>query len=217
MDATPLHAATDPRGEHLPDIVCFSHRSWTPDFQRAHRLLGRFAQERRVFFIEPPVVGGSAAKLGVEHSPEGVWVVHMRLPEGLGPQAQQALQRELVEGVLVERRVHRCVLWYYTPLALPYTRQLRPRLVVYDCTDELAALSGPALGRLEAELLGRADLVLTASHALHQARRERHRNVHPVPDGTDDADSWEGGWARARLLLERATAAPLATPRSWVG
>jgi UDP-galactopyranose mutase len=217
MDPTPLHAAAAPREALLPDIVCFSHRAWTPDFQRAHRLLARFAHERRVFFVEPPRVGGSTARLRVELSDEGVWVAHTQLPEGLGPQAQLALQRELLDGLLVERRVHRCVLWYYTPLALPYTRHLRPRLVVYDCTDELAGLSGPTVGRLEAELLGRADLVLTASEALHQSRRERHRNVHAVLDGSDDAESWELSWARARLLVERATAAPLATPRSWVG
>jgi hypothetical protein len=218
MDATPLHACPSPRSESVADIVCFGHRSWSADFRRAHALMTRFASERRVFYVEPAVVGGrTQPRLHVDLSVEGVWVARPRLPEGLGPQAQLALQRELLEGMLVDCRLHRSVLWYYTPLALLFARQMRPRLVVYDCTEELAALSGPTLGRLEAELLGRADLVLTSSRELYEARRERHRNVHPVPDGDGEPESWERSWARAHLLVERASAAPLATPRTWVG
>ena len=34
------------------------------------------------------------------------------------------------------------VLWYYTPMALPFTRQLTPQAVVYDCMDELSGFAG---------------------------------------------------------------------------
>lgn len=34
------------------------------------------------------------------------------------------------------------VFWYYTPMALQFTRQLDPIAVVYDCMDELSAFRG---------------------------------------------------------------------------
>jgi UDP-galactopyranose mutase len=79
------------------------------------------------------------------------------------------------------------VLWYYTPMALPFSRQLAPVAVVYDCMDELTGFAGApaALGPLEAELLARADLVTTGGRSLFDAKRARHPNVHAFPSSVD--------------------------------
>ena len=47
------------------DLVCFSHLRWDFVFQRPQHLLMRCAAERRVFYVEEPVVneGEDSARL----------------------------------------------------------------------------------------------------------------------------------------------------------
>jgi UDP-galactopyranose mutase len=102
-------------------------------------------------------------------------------------EALKAAQRTLVDLLLRQHGVSKYTLWYYTPMALPFTRHLSPLSVVYDCMDELSAFAGapPELTALEAELLTRCDLVLTGGHSLYEAKRERHHNVHAYPSAVD--------------------------------
>ena len=88
-----------------------------------------------------------------------------------------------------EQRIGTHVLWYYTPMALPFTRHLKPLAVVYDCMDELSAFAGapPALRQREAELMKRADLVLTGGQSLYEAKRHLHPQVYPFPSSVDVA------------------------------
>lgn len=81
------------------------------------------------------------------------------------------------------------VLWYYTPMALQFTRHLRPRAVVYDCMDELSAFRGasPLLRGLESELMSRADLVFTGGQSLYEAKRGLHSRVYAFPSSIDAA------------------------------
>jgi UDP-galactopyranose mutase len=154
--------------------------------------MSRFALERRVFFFEEPVFGPGPARLDVQRSPEGVWVAVPHLPvEGrAGPASEQEvteLQRELLDELIVTHHIHHPVVWYYTPMALPFSRHLRPRAAVYDCMDDLSGFKGahPALLRREAELFGRASVVFTGGHHLFEAKRGLHPNVYPFPSSVD--------------------------------
>jgi len=40
----------------IRDVICFSHLRWNFVFQRPQHLLSRCARDRRVFFVEEPVV-----------------------------------------------------------------------------------------------------------------------------------------------------------------
>ena len=86
--------------------------------------------------------------------------------------------------LFAEQRIGSHVLWYYTPMALPFTRHLKPLAVVYDCMDELSAFAGapPALRQREAELMKRADLVLTGGQSLYEAKRAPASAGLPVPE-----------------------------------
>src|SRR5213079_1992041 len=66
---------------------------------------------------------------------------------------------------------------------------LRPRAVVYDCMDELAAFKHAPrqMRQRESALLKRADLVLTGGPSLYEARRQLHPNVHCLPSAVDAA------------------------------
>jgi UDP-galactopyranose mutase len=74
-------------------------------------------------------------------------------------------------------------------MMLPFSRQLEPACIVYDCMDELAnfRFAPPRLLDLESELFDRADLVFTGGEALYEAKRERHPSVHPFPSSVDIA------------------------------
>jgi UDP-galactopyranose mutase len=81
----------------------------------------------------------------------------------------------------------RCAFWYYTPMALDFTRHHRPRVIVYDNMDELSAFRGasPRLLELERELFALADVIFTGGLSLYEAKRERHSNIHAFPSSID--------------------------------
>jgi UDP-galactopyranose mutase len=74
-------------------------------------------------------------------------------------------------------------------MALPFTGQLEPLAVVYDCMDELSAFDRAplAMRQREAELLASADLVFTGGQSLYEAKRVLHRHVHAFPSSVDTA------------------------------
>jgi UDP-galactopyranose mutase len=188
-----------------PDIVCFSHLRWDFVFQRPNHLMSRAARDRRVFFVEEPVflppeadadgareigTGTRAAIPGLEtHVREGVVVVTPHLPAGLDARRAERVLRRLIDDFLATQRVEGPVLWYYTPMALPWTRHLTSAGVVYDCMDQLSAFNEapPDLMTLETELLSRADVVFTGGHRLYQAKRGANPNVHAFPSAVDVA------------------------------
>ncbi|HEX8435664.1 glycosyltransferase family 1 protein [Archangium sp.] len=196
---------------HLPDLVCLSHLRWNFVFQRPQHLLSRFARERRVFFFEEPIYGKGQPRLQVTRSPEGVWVAVPHLPEGMSAEQVVATQQALLDELLVRHAVSRYVCWYYTPMAIPFTRHLTPSAVVYDCMDELSAFRGapPALLGHEVELLERANVVFTGGQSLYEAKKDRHANVHAFPSSVDVAH-----FTTARgPLQEPADQAPIPHPR----
>jgi UDP-galactopyranose mutase len=171
-----------------PDLVCLSHLRWNFVYQRPQHLLSRCAQTRRVFFVEEPFFG-EELRLEVTKSEEGVRVVVPHLPERVRGrrEEEEALQQALLSRLFAEHKIGEHVLWYYTPMALGWSRHLRPLATVYDCMDELSAFKfAPAeLREREAELFRRADLVFTGGHSLYEAKRGRAQHVYAFPSGID--------------------------------
>ena len=177
------------------DLVVVSHLRWDLVFQRPQHLLTRCARERRVFFIEEPMFGDGPLRSEIQVRENGVRRVLLHLPHGIDEAAVLDAQRQLIDMLFAEQGIGSHVLWYYTPMALPFTRHLKPLAIVYDCMDELAAFAGapPALRQREAELMKRADLVLTGGQSLYEAKRHLHPQVYPFPSSVDVAH-----FARAR-------------------
>jgi glycosyltransferase involved in cell wall biosynthesis len=194
------------------DLVCFSHLRWDFVFQRPQHLLTRCAAGRRVFYLEEPVVDDVDAPDLEISCQSGVVVVTPHLPSRLGSEAERnAATKRLLDDLLARNAVERRVLWYYTPMALAFSRHLSAEAVVFDCMDELSAFAGaPAeLRLLESELLRRADVVFTGGQSLYEAKRTAHRNVHAVPSSVDVAH-----FQQARLAtFEPEDQGPIARPR----
>ena len=172
------------------DLVCLSHLRWAFVFQRPQHLMTRHARTGRVFFVEEPRrEPGATPRLDVRAVEGGVQVVVPVLPEGLAPEDEARAQRGLLDRLLADEGVRDFVLWYYTPMALGFTAHLRPRLVVYDCMDELSLFKGapPELLERERRLLEKADVVFTGGWSLYEAKRGRHPNVHGMPSSVDAA------------------------------
>jgi len=172
----------------LPDLVVLSHLRWGFVFQRPQHLMSRFARERRVFFFEEPVFDDGPARLDVAES-QGVFVATPHLRRGSSASRVLETQRALLDDLVETRRIEAPVLWFYTPMALPFAGHLHARAVIYDCMDELSAFLGapPELLELERKLLSRADLVFTGGQSLYESKRPLHPAVHAFPSSVDAA------------------------------
>jgi glycosyltransferase involved in cell wall biosynthesis len=82
-------------------------------------------------------------------------------------------------------------------MALSFTEDFHPALIVYDCMDELSAFkfAPPELTQLEEEMFRKADLVFTGGQSLFEHKRNRHHNIYPLPSSIDKEH-----FARARHL-----------------
>jgi UDP-galactopyranose mutase len=170
-------------------LLCFSHLRWDFVYQRPQHLLSRFARTSRVFYIEEPVFGAGRAHLAISAREHGLRVVVPQLPHGLSESSQHQALRGLIDELIAEESVTAFVAWYYTPMALPWTRHLEPIALVYDCMDELSLFRGaPAeMVERERELIALADVVFTGGTSLYEAKRERSDNVHCFPSSVDAA------------------------------
>jgi UDP-galactopyranose mutase len=171
------------------DVVCLSHLRWDFVWQRPQQLLSRCARERRVFFVEEPIFDAAEPWLETRLREDRLTVAVPHLPAGTGDDERERALDRLVRRLLEAHAVDDYVLWYYTPMALGFTRALTPLAVVYDRMDDLASFAGapPDLRRREGELLGRADLIFTGGLSLYEAICRRHANVHLFPSSVDVA------------------------------
>jgi UDP-galactopyranose mutase len=183
------------------DVVCFSHLRWDFVFQRPQHLLTRSAKQQRTFFIEEPIFGAeedAAGRLNMRER-DGVQVVTPHLKEGTPPQTVIDIQKALLDTLFIGMDIREPVLWYYTPMALPFSRHLPKSAVVYDCMDELSAFRGapPALTMLERELFDMADVVFTGGQSLYESKKQQHQNVYLFPSSIERAH-----FAKARRAIE---------------
>ena len=125
------------------DLLCFSHLRWGFVYQRPQHLLSRAAANFRTFFIEEPFATDSEPhyKHFVD-ADSGVNIIAPYLPSQATVEAAEKMHRRLIDQFMADHDIDDFLAWYYTPMALGYTKHLSPSLVVYDCMDELSAFSG---------------------------------------------------------------------------
>lgn len=198
-----------------PPLLCFSHLRWRFVYQRPQHLLSRAARTYRVYFFEEPLIEDAPApRLDLDPQPCGAVVAAPVLPQGMGAAERRAALRALLDRLLAPHAAEPLTLWYYTPMALPFSDHLEAALCVYDCMDELSAFRGapPELVALERELFARADLVFTGGASLYEAKRSRHRRVYCFPSSIDAAHFAQGRHLRTGNA-EPPDQASLARPR----
>jgi UDP-galactopyranose mutase len=174
-------------GQEPIDLVCFSHLRWDFVYQRPQHLMSRFALERRVFYVEEPVLTDEKTPHYEMINRKGVIVVKPFLPEGLDEEQTRAATQQMVDQLFVDEKIEQPILWFYTPMSLAFTRHLDASLVIYDCMDELSMFKDapPALKAYEDELFQWADLVFTGGFTLFESKRNKHNNIHSFPSSID--------------------------------
>jgi glycosyltransferase involved in cell wall biosynthesis len=167
------------------DFTVFSHLRWNFVFQRPQHLMTRCARANRVFFWEEPICDAATARLEVHEGAPGLKVVVPHLPPRLSGEEMWRIQQSLLRELLGRNREH--VFWYYTPLALNFSRDIPSRAIVYDCMDELSAFRGAPEGlrAAEKELFKRANLVFTGGRSLYESKSLQHPSVFCFPSSID--------------------------------
>lgn len=195
-----------------PDLICFSHLRWNFVFQRPNHLMSQCSNERRVFFLEEPIID-QRSKLATREVTPNLYVITPHVTPDQNPiDAQRRAVMEACELYDIEAPIH----WYYTPMALEFARELPSSLIVYDCMDELSAFRGAPrrLELLERELFARADLVFAGGRSLYEAKKPMNPNVHLFP-GSVDVSHFSKARAKGgdALLIEPDDQARIPRPR----
>lgn len=179
---------TQPSPTDRPLLLCFSHLRWDFVFQRPQQLMTRLADTYRVMFWEEPVFDGTAPQLARRMDSSGVEVFVPHLPPAAIVADTDAMVETLLNDLLRDAGPV-AVRWYYSPMMLPPSRDLKAGCTVYDCMDELAnfRFAPDNLLALEQELFAAADVVFTGGYSLYEAKRGRHGDVHPFPSSVDIA------------------------------
>jgi UDP-galactopyranose mutase len=183
-------AQKEARKAAAPALVVLSHLRWDFVFQRPQHLLTRMAAYRRVLYVEEPLYdpAGEPRWACRDAAPQlRVCQPYTNVDEPGFCRAQAPALRALLRELLRSERLGAHVAWLYTPMAQPLLEALSPRVVVYDCMDELSAfLNAPAeLAAYEAALFAQADLVFTGGPSLYRARLGRHPYLYLFPSSVD--------------------------------
>jgi UDP-galactopyranose mutase len=193
------------------DLLCFSHLRWDFVYQRPNHLMARASGAYRVFYIEEPVKADCAPGFTASLR-DGATIVVPHIPGG-SPSAEDEQLRSVLDELIRTEHIVEPVLWYYTPMALRWTRHLHgsASACVYDCMDHLAGFAGAPDGLvdLERELMKLADLVFTGGASLHELKRRSHPSAHCFPSSVDTEL-----FRRARTIqTDPADQAAIARPR----
>lgn len=170
-------------------IIVFSHLRWDFVYQRPQHLLSRLSTAYPVVFIEEPVYNAERTFLHTYSPAPNILVCQPNTPvdmPGFHDDQLPYLQKMLRQVV---RDYDDHIAWLYTPMALPLLQEMAPRLIAYDCMDELAAFKNAPKQLLQREsaLLKVADIVFTGGRSLYRSKCDRHPNVHCFPSSVDAA------------------------------
>ncbi len=172
------------------DLICLSHLRWDFVYQRPQHLMSRFARERRVFFVEEPILIEGETHFSAVERESNLFVVVPQLNRAEAERRSvDALMSETLDELLVQSAISDFALWIYTPMALNFSRHLKPKAIIYDCMDELSLFkfAPPDLIKNEVELFEKAAVVFTGGQSLYEAKQARHSNIHAMPSSIDTA------------------------------
>ncbi|TSD62911.1 glycosyltransferase family 1 protein [Inquilinus sp. KBS0705] len=188
--------------KQLPaNIICFSHLRWDFVFQRPQHLMTRLSKHFNITFIEEPVLDTDGDAYYACHEREDLLVIVPHLPKATPTNAITVELKSLLDSFMMGKPLANCTFWYYTPMALEFSRKYQPELIVYDCMDELSAFkfAPQSLKDLEKELLKKADIVFTGGQSLYEAKKDQHANIHPFPSSIEKKHFQSARAIRARL------------------
>ncbi|WP_428331670.1 hypothetical protein [Mucilaginibacter sp.] len=139
-------------------LIIFSHLRWDFVYQRPQHLASRLAQFSTVYYIEEPVFDAHEETYLESVLRNKVLVIVPHLKPGLNHEFTIAGLTQLFGEFIKMFNLAETAFWYYTPMALEFSANYEPQMVIYDCMDELSAFKFAPhnLQILEKELLEKA-------------------------------------------------------------
>ena len=175
--------------EGLPkNLLCFSHLRWDFVYQRPQHLMTRFGDLAAVYFFEEPIfTDKQKSYLAVSKRADDLWICVPHIPHGLNHNQINEELSDLLRFFFMGRDTSDFIFWYYTPMALEFSKHLTAGLTVYDCMDELSAFkfAPDELKPMEQRLFDKADIVFTGGRSLYEAKKELHTTIFPFPSSID--------------------------------
>lgn len=188
------------------NIVCIAS-NWFYDPTSKHQVMKLLAEQNHIVWVNyhgTRRVRASASDMrtvvtrlgqvfaGPRQVDERITVVTpMVLPlpgSGLARGVNRRLLVRQVRSVLRGLPSRPVQLWSFAPDVAYLAGRFDEERLVYYCVDEFSEFEGydaATISRLERELMGRADLVITTSRRLLEAKSPHHPNTHLVPHGVD--------------------------------
>lgn len=169
------------------DLVCFAQKPWSRVFSRLEHLITRFANERRVYYVEAPRFRSdcTSAHFTWCEVKSNIVVVRPELPL-LVRGAENDVLRNIVDAAFDRFAIQDFIAWYAWPEAHLFTDHLAARVVIADCQDEKwHAREAQAHFEVEARLFQRSDLVLTSDPKTYLNKKALHHKVLLVPNSFD--------------------------------
>lgn len=170
------------------NLICFSHLRWNFVYQRPQHILSRFSSHYVTYYVEEYIIDDQEDGYDIYQTKENVWIVTPHLNKAFYAEIDKdARISKIINGLFKQKRIYNYIFWYYTPMALAFTKCFNPRLTIYDCMDELSAFkfAPQALKTLEQELLDKADIVFTGGNSLYEAKKNQHHNIFSFPSSID--------------------------------
>ena len=171
----------------LLDLVCFSHLRWDYVYHRPQHLLTRFAAKFRVFFVEEPIMYKGTDKFEVTITKSNVWRVIPMLSSRKVKKSLAERQTLLLNSLFSIFEIKEYIFWYYSPLAISFTKQFSPLKIIYDCNEEFSVnkLAPATVSELESELLQKSDIVFASGINLFNVKKKCNSNIHLIPGSLD--------------------------------
>lgn len=183
-------------------IIVFSHLRWDFVFQRPQHLMTLLAKHYPIVFVEEPMYHETDTFMKTYIPAPGILVCQPHTPVDMPGFHDDHLPylHKLMRQLVRDYDDH--IAWFYTPMAVPLLQELHPCLIVYDCMDELSAFKNAPKQILQREnaVLKLADIVFAGGQSLYRSKRDRHPNVHCIPNSVDTG--------HFMLALDRANSHP---------
>ena len=193
------------------DIVCFAN-DWSGDPLSKKHVMTRLAKNNRVLWVNS--LGNRAPrasardmkriveKLGkfashltagpVEVAPNIHTITPLAIPNyrsNLARKVNEVAVATTVKGAMRALGFRNPLLYTFVPASAWVARKLGETHVVYHCVDEYSQFDGAGaeIARLEAELIGKSDLVITCSTLLQESKSKINPRCVLVRHGVEQA------------------------------
>jgi glycosyltransferase involved in cell wall biosynthesis len=170
------------------NLICFSHLRWNFVYQRPQHILSRFSNQYATYYVEEYIINDQEDGYDIYETKEKVWVVTPHLNGATFSEIDKnARISTIIKNLFEQKKIYNYIFWYYTPMALAFTKYFKPKVTVYDCMDELSAFkfAPQELKTFEQELLDKAEIVFTGGNSLYEAKKNQHYNIFSFPSSID--------------------------------